>query len=175
MRAQLFCERSLVLPAAESHGLEAHSTRILHTEMPQSADALDGDDITVTRARIAQCIVNRHTRAHEGTRLFRWQVVRNRRQRFRRGDHVFGITAIKVDTGDFTIAAHRKLAAAALFTDKIMPAVPADPDALPFFPIRDTAAKCINVSRNFVARHARILQAGPETLLDQYVAVANAA
>src|SRR5689334_18905914 len=143
--------------------------------MSESADPLDRDDVTGTRTGIAQRVVNRHARAHERPRFFRWQFVGNRSQRGRWCDDILSIAAIEIDAGDFAIAAHRKIAAAALLTDKIMPAVPTDANALPFFPTCDAAANCIDMSCDFVAWHARILQAGPQTLLDQRVTVANAA
>src|SRR5712691_8785157 len=56
-----------------------------------------------------------------------------------------------------------------------MPAMPADADALTFFPLRDVAADRIDASRDFMTRHPRILKPGPETLFDEHIAVANAA
>src|SRR5690242_20193439 len=142
MRTQFFRQWPFVFTAADGHGLESHSARILYAKMSESADALHGDDVTGTRTGIAQRVVNRHARAHERPRFFRWQFVGNRSQRGRRCDHILSIAAIEIDAGDFAIAAHRKIAAAALLTDKIMPAVPTDANALSFFPTCDAAANC---------------------------------
>jgi hypothetical protein len=56
-----------------------------------------------------------------------------------------------------------------------MTAMPAYADALTFFPFRDVAAERIDTSRDFMTRHTRILEPGPQTLFDEHIAVANAA
>ena len=161
MRAQFFRERLFVFPATKRHGFESHSPRVLDTEMSESADSLDRNNVTGPRPRIAQRVEHRHPCAHERSRFFRWQFVGNYGQCFRRRDHVFCITTIKIDAGDFAINAHSKIAAPALLADEIVSAMPADTDALPLFPIRDTIADRINPSGDFVTRHARILKARP--------------
>ena len=64
-------------------------------------------------------VVNCNARAHKRPRFLRRQFIGNRRQRRRRRDHVFGITAIEIDPGDLAIDAHREIAAPALFADEI--------------------------------------------------------
>ena len=56
-----------------------------------------------------------------------------------------------------------------------MSAMPAHADALAFFPWRDVVADRIDAPGDFVTRHTRILNSGPETFFDQHVAMANAA
>jgi hypothetical protein len=56
-----------------------------------------------------------------------------------------------------------------------MAAMPADANALPFMPCGDVVADGIDASGDFMPWHAGILQPRPETVLDKYVAVANAA
>src|SRR6266568_2971761 len=140
MRAQFFRERLFVFPATKRHGFESHSPRVLDTEMSESADSLDRNNVTGPRARIAQRVEHRHPCAHERSRFFRWQFVGNYGQCFRPCDHVLGISAVGIDAGDFAINAHSKIAALALCADEAMPPMPADTDALPLFPIRDTIA-----------------------------------
>ena len=53
--------------------------------------------------------------------------------------------------------------------------MPAYADALTFLPFRDVAADRIDASRDFMTRHTRILEPGPQTLFDEHIAVANAA
>src|SRR5438132_2299796 len=148
MRAKFFGERSFIFSAAERHGLESHFPRVLNPEMSESADALYRDHVTGARARIAQCIENRHARAHEWPGLFRWQFIGNRRQRRSRGDHVLGVTAIEIDAGHLAIGAHRKIAAPTLVADEIVSAMPADTDALSFRPIGHAVADKIDNSGN---------------------------
>ena len=101
--------------------------------------------------------------------------VGNRRQRGRRCNHVFGIAAVEIDTGDFAIHAHREIAAPALFADETMSAMPADANALTFLPGGDVVSDRVDLPGDFMTRHAWILQSGPETFFDKHVAVANAA
>jgi hypothetical protein len=53
--------------------------------------------------------------------------------------------------------------------------MPAYADALTFSPFRDVVADCIDAAGDFMTRDAGILKPGPETLLDDKIAVANAA
>ena len=56
-----------------------------------------------------------------------------------------------------------------------MAAMPAYTHALPFLPCGDVVADGIDASGDFMPWHAGILHPRPETVLDKYVAVANAA
>jgi hypothetical protein len=51
--------------------------------------------------------------------------------------------------------------------------MPADTDTLAGFPLGYAGADGIDNANNFVARDARILQAGPKTVFDKRVTVAN--
>ena len=175
MRSEFARERFLILAAAERDCLESHATRVLHAEMSEASDALHGHDIARACAGITQRVVNRHARAHEWPGFFGRHFVRNPRQRFRRSDHVFGITAIVVDPGDLAINAHREITAPALVAGKIMSAVPADADALPCLPANHAVTERIDSAGDFMTRHARILKSWPQTFLDEHIAVANAA
>src|SRR6266852_8141702 len=56
-----------------------------------------------------------------------------------------------------------------------MAAMPADPNALTFDPRSNVLAHCIDATRDFMTRDARILKPRPETFFDQRIAVANTA
>ena len=56
-----------------------------------------------------------------------------------------------------------------------MSAVPADTNAIAFFPGRDAIADGIDSSGDLMTWHSWVLKAGPETFLHQSVAMANAA
>ena len=56
-----------------------------------------------------------------------------------------------------------------------IPAMPANTDALATFPWLHSFADSIDNSNDFVSRHTRILNTGPESFLDQRIAVTNAA
>src|ERR1043166_911003 len=175
MRTQFSGQRFFVFPATKRHGFKSHFSRVLNAEMSESADALDGHNITGAGSGIAQRIENSDACAHERPRFFGWKFVRDPRQRFRRRDHVLGVTAIKIDPRDLAINAHSEIAATALVTHKIMAAVPADADALVSFPVRHVISQGIDAPRNFMSWHTWILQPRPQTVFDQDIAMANAA
>jgi hypothetical protein len=56
-----------------------------------------------------------------------------------------------------------------------MSTMPAYAYALTVFPSSDIGAEGINPARDFMARHARILNARPKALFDEYITVADAA
>jgi hypothetical protein len=56
-----------------------------------------------------------------------------------------------------------------------MSAMPAHTNALPLPPCDNVVADGIDVSRDFMTWHTRILKPRPETFFDKHVAVANAA
>ena len=56
-----------------------------------------------------------------------------------------------------------------------MSAMPADTYALTFLPLRNIGSDCIDASRDFMTRHSRILESGPQTFVNENIAVANAA
>src|SRR6266576_5408697 len=56
-----------------------------------------------------------------------------------------------------------------------MATMPADPNALTFGPRGDVLTHCIDATRDFMTRDARILKPRPETFFDQRIAVANTA
>src|SRR3989442_10154431 len=128
-----------------------------------------------TPTGIAQCVVDGNARTHEWSGFLRRQFIRNCSQRRRRCDHVLGIPAIKVDAGDLSIDTHRKVSTPALFAHKTMAAMPTDTDALTSGPRSDVLAHCIDATRDFMTRDARILKPRPETFFDQRIAVANTA
>src|SRR6266849_4177785 len=175
MRAELSRQRLLVVPAIDGDCFKAHPTRVLHSEMAQPPDAMHCDNLSGTRIGIAQFVVDRNARTHEGSCFFGRQFIRNCSQRRRWCDHVLGIPAIKIDARDLSIDTHRKVSTPALFAHKTMSAMPADPNALTSGPRSDVLAHCIDATRDFMTRDARILKPRPETFLDQRIAVANTA
>src|SRR2546425_3715400 len=175
MRAELSRQRLLVVPAIDRNRFKAHLSRVLHSEMAQPADAMHCNEISGARTGISQSVEDRDARAHEWSCFFGWQFIRNCSQRRRRCDHVLGIPAIKVDARDLSIDTHRKVSTPALFAHKTMAAMPADPNALTSGPRSDVLAHCIDATRDFMTRDARILKPRPETFFDQRIAVANTA
>src|SRR5260221_8304186 len=143
--------------------------------MSETANPLYRDKVARTRAGVAQGIEDRHARTHERSCFFRGYLVRNSRKCFRRCDHVFGVSAIIVDTRHLAINAHGEVAASTFLTDKIMAAMPAYANGIARFPGGDTRSKSINAAGNFVTWDPRILQARPEPFFYHYITMADPA
>jgi len=90
-------------------------------------------------------------------------------------EHVVGVATVIADAGDFFVNASNEVAAAASRTSSVVAAVPADADALAFFPNGDAGPDFVDDAGNFVARRTRISDAREEAVFDQMVAEADAA
>ena len=53
MRAKLARELLFVITTIDRHGLETHLSRVLNSEMAQSADAVNCDDVSSASTRVA--------------------------------------------------------------------------------------------------------------------------
>src|SRR6266481_7338439 len=73
------------------------------------------------------------------------------REGFDGSDHVFGVAAVKIETGDFLLRAVGKIAAAAVEASVVLAAVPADADALALLPGSDAGAELGDDAGNFMA------------------------
>src|ERR1051326_2662799 len=84
-----------------------------------------------------------------------------------RRDHVFGITAVERNACDLERdLAAKEIAAPASIAIPAVPTMPADTDALTFFPLRDTCADCIHNANDFVAGNSWKLHTWPVTFFD---------
>ena len=174
-RSQFPRQRFLVRPARDADGLETHLHRILHAEMTEAAEAQHRDNVAWTRAAVPQRVVSRDARAHQRRGFHGGQILRHQRQREGGSHHVIRITAVEGNAGYLERhLATKEIAAAAGIAMTTMTAMPANAHALARFPLRDTRAHGIHDPDDFMARHARILQARPVTFLDQRIAVADA-
>src|SRR4051812_46839360 len=97
-----------------------------------------------------------------------------RRYCFRSDDQVLSVAAVEIDPGDLALHAHREIAAPAWVANKTMTAMPADSDWLTLRPWHDIASDRVDATGNFMTRHTWILNARPQTVLHQDIAVANA-
>src|SRR5262249_50958850 len=93
--------------------LEPHAPGILHPQMTKAADAEDGDKVTGLRRRVPQGAERRETRAQQRRCVDRRQVVRDRHEPARLGDHHFGISAVMMNAGIFLVPAVHEIAIAA--------------------------------------------------------------
>ncbi len=174
-RAQFPRQGFLVLPPRDGHRPETHFRRVLHAEMAETAQAEHRDQIAGPRRAVAQGVVGGDAGAHQRCGVHRRKVVRHQRQGDGRSDHVVGITAVEGDAGDLERhLAGEEIAAATGIAIAAMAAMPADAHALARFPLGNARAHGIHRADHFMAGHARILQTGPVTFLDQRIAVTDA-
>src|SRR6266851_4707046 len=143
--------------------------------MAKSADALHGDQIADARARIAERVKNRDAGTKQRRGFGGGEFVWNCGDRLGGGDHVFGVTAVVAEGGDFFVLAVDEIAAAAGIAGEIMTSVPSDADTLAGFPVGDVGADGVDAASDLVSGNARILEAWPIAFLYQHVAVADAA
>src|SRR5712692_4763967 len=174
MRAEFPGQRGVFRPAADGGDLVAEFTGKLNSKVPQAADALHGNEVRWHSPAVAEGIEGGDSRAHQRTCLCGIQALRHGCERFDRGEHVFLIAAVIADAGNFQVEAIRKISAAASNASAVLPAVPANADALAFFPARDASAHVINHSGDFVSGRTRILNAREESFFCDEVAVADA-
>ena len=95
MRAEFFGEYFLVFSARDGDGFESHPGCVLHAEMTESADPEHCHDIAASRAAVSQRVESRHARAHQRRAVHCRELVRHKRQRFRRRNHVFGVATVE--------------------------------------------------------------------------------
>src|SRR6185312_10332385 len=143
--------------------------------MTQTPDSLHGHNVAGQSAGVAQRIVGRNPGAEQRRGIDVGQAVRNRHQRFNRSQHVLLIAAVVADAGNLLVLAVAEIAAPAFAARAIMSAMPANTDPLPLAPRADSGSEFVDHARDFMARNARIRNAGPRSFHDQRVTVAHPA
>jgi hypothetical protein len=80
MRAQLLRERLFVVAAVDRDRFKPHLSRVLNTEMAQSTDTVNCDNVSGPSTSVSQRVINRPAGTHERPRFFRRQFFGNRCQ-----------------------------------------------------------------------------------------------
>jgi hypothetical protein len=173
--AQLPGERFAVFAARDGGDAISEFVGELNAEMAESTDTEDGDQISGHGSIATQRIVCGDSGAEKRGGFGGIERIGHRGESFDGGDHVFGVATVEMKAGDFLLGAIREIAAAAKKAGVVLPAVPADSYALTLLPIGDSRAELGDYTGNFVAGTARVGQTGPESVLDEVVAEANAA
>ena len=88
---------------------------------------------------------------------------------------VFGVTAVVGDAADLSVDAQRKIAATARIASSVVSGVPAHADALAFFPDCDAGAGFVDDACYFMARNARVGNAGKEAVFRGLITETDAA
>jgi hypothetical protein len=143
--------------------------------MAKSANALHGDQIASARACVAKRIENRDAGAEQRRGFGGGEIFWDGGDRLGGRNHVFRVTAVVADGGNFLVLAENEIAAAAGVASETMTAVPSDADALAGFPVRNVSTDSVDAAGDFVSGNAWILEAGPMAFSYERVAVADAA
>ena len=85
------------------------------------------------------------------------------------------ISSVEGDAGNSGVTAVKEASTPAFDTSVVVPAMPANTDALALGPCSDTSAELVDDAGNFVTGNARILNSGPEAFFHKQIAVAGAA
>jgi hypothetical protein len=136
---------------------------------------LNGYQFAGARPRIAERIENRDTGTKQRRGFGGGEIVGDGGNRLGGRDHVFLVTAVMADAGNFFELAIDEIAAAAGIAGETMATVPSDSNALAGFPVGNVSADGVDAASNFVSRDAWILDAWPIAFLYQRIAVADAA
>src|SRR5208282_4534041 len=123
---------------------------------------------------VAQGIENRDARTQQRRGFGCGEIVGDGGNRLGGRNHIFRITTVMADAGNFLVLAEIEIAAAAGIASEIMTSVPSDSDALAGFPVGNVSADGVDAAGDFVSGNARILDARPIAFLDQRIAVADA-
>src|SRR6266403_3399269 len=151
MRAEFLGESGFLRTAADGGDSVSKFIGKLNSKMPEAADALDGDEIGRQCAAVAQGVEGGDSRAKERAGFHGVEAVRHCGERFHGSDHVFLIAAIEADSGNFQVAAIGEISAAAREASALLAAVPADADALAFFPTGDARTDVVDYADDFVS------------------------
>src|SRR5580700_7227213 len=156
MLRQLF----LVASTSDCDGTESQMPHKLDAKMPKSTNALHGDQISAAQAGVAKSVVSRDTRAEKRGGFGGLELIRNRTDAARLGDHHFRIPSIRGYSRYHRVLAIHDVSAAARFADAVFSGNQANTNPLTDFPFGHSAAQGFNAADDFMSRNARQSQAG---------------
>ena len=152
--AKLFGEGLLIGSSRNGGNFEAHLCCELNTEVAQTADAEDRDDVAWPCDGLAQSVERRDARTHQRGGVDVGKVVRDPGERFCGRNHVFGVATVVGDAGYLPVLARDEVSSPARLTREIAAPEPADADAVAGLPCGDAFADGVDGARDFVAGRA---------------------
>ena len=141
MSAQLFRQRWFVAAAADGNSTESHLAGVLDSEMSQTSNALDRDEIAAPSPCVSQRVVNRDASTKQRHCFVGWQVLGHESDRFAVRDHVLGVSTVEVDRRDLLKLAVEEITSAARIAFEAVSAVPAYAHALARLPEGDIGTR----------------------------------
>jgi hypothetical protein len=170
---KFFRQFLFVTAASDRHCAESHLVRVLDSKMPKPANTLNCNQVTSSRSGIPQCVVDRDSRTEQRSRFIGRHIVGHRSDCLGVGDHVLGISAIEVDSGDFLDLAIDEITTSAGIANETVSTMPSDSHALARFPESDIWPDRIDASGNLVPGNTWILNTGKMAFFDERIAVAD--
>ena len=164
-RAQVTVDHDKIRNWAESRGGQPATVK----------DTENGDEVSDTGAAVAKRVEGGDPGTHERTSVDGGEFVGDRRESFKWNDDVFGVAAVVGDAGNLSEATGDEIAATAGLAMAAVSAVPADADSLTGLPVEHVGTDDVDNTNDLVAENTWVLDAGPVTLLGEYVAMAEAA
>src|SRR5271154_4369061 len=140
MRAELLRQLGAITAPVDRNDLKAHAVRVLHAEVPQSADAEHGDEVASARRRVAQRTERGESGAQQGRSGNCREIFWHSDQPAGLGDYHLGVAAVVLHAGVTLVHAVHEVAIAAVFTVAAGTAEEADADPLADGPAFDTLA-----------------------------------
>src|ERR1700728_3414302 len=143
--------------------------------MPETTDAVNGNQIPRTRAAVAQGVECRETRTEQRRRADRLQLRWHAREGRSKGQHVGGISTVTRDSrGTKNHLASKGIAPAAAIAATTGAAVPTDTDPSTDRPSLDSRTQRVDRTNNLVSRDAGIGESGHVPFDRDRVAMTNA-
>src|SRR5205807_5307519 len=149
------------------------SLRQLDPQVPETPESLDSDQIARQRAAVAEGIEGGDAGAHQRRGLGDIEGLGHPRQGLDRRDHELLVAAVVADATDLEVRAGPEVAPPARRTGAVLPAVPADANALALLPRRHAGAHLIDDTVNLVSGHSCIVYAGDDASFRHDVAVSD--
>jgi hypothetical protein len=167
-------EVALLGSPGDSHCLKARGGGELYTEVAEAAEALYRSDVSGVRIALPERVERADASTEQRRGVGGVEAVRNPGERVGWCRHVLGVPAVGVDAGHLLAVTVDEVPPATRLAGETVVAVPADADPLAGLPGVDVCADRVDVTRDLVAGHSRIVDVRPVPLLRVGVAVTDA-
>jgi hypothetical protein len=154
MCTQLLRELRLLASASDCDSTESHVAGKLDTKMSETANSLDGDQITPAQAGVAKSVVSRDPRAQKGSGIYGGEFVWNGSNPARLRDHDFRVSSIDRYSRCDCVLTIYDVSPSAGLARTVFAAKEANTDALTGFPSGHSTAQRVNATYDFMARNA---------------------
>src|SRR5580704_2669043 len=159
MRAQLLGQLGFFRSVIDGHGAEPHAPGKLNSQMSESADSLNANQIARAQAGVTQGVEGRYSGAEQRGGFRRRELIGDASERSCFGNHHLCITSVGCDSRYDGVQAVRKVSAQAGLTFAVLPAQKADTYTLPDLPLRNIRTDLVDSTHDLMPRHSWQFQA----------------